>query len=92
MTIERAKPNLRTTYRVKPLLAAIGLPRNARWPAAAERIRTLMVAARRSNDDDTASELSAVKSFLRRNLLNECACGSVINAGSVRCLPCERRK
>jgi hypothetical protein len=84
-----ANRSLRTCYKVKPTLAALGLKYPCRWPEARARIKTLMIQARRSENAELAIELSQVKQFLRNNLPTVCSCGSLISPGSIKCKICE---
>lgn len=70
------------------VLAALGLPRDARWGDAAPLVKAHIVAARRRKDLEAAVTWSQIKAFLKRNLYTLCACGSTISPGRRRCLPC----
>lgn len=88
----KAKPHLRRTLRVSPVLKALGLPRACRWNEASARLKLFLVEARRVQDIELASRLSEVKAFLKRNLSRECSCGAVIAAGNLNCRTCRDYK
>jgi hypothetical protein len=91
-SLVKAAPRFQKTLRVKPALAALGLSPGTRWNAAAARIKFYMVTARRNEDMEAASILSEIKSFLKRNLLNECSCGVAIAPGNINCRMCASSK
>lgn len=84
----KSKRTLRRAPKVKPLLAALGLPVPCRWPMAAARIKALIVEARNDGDDQLAAQLSEIKSLFKAKLLNECACGQAITSGANKCKMC----
>jgi hypothetical protein len=87
-------PRVRKVYSTRKVLKVLGVPSNARWPDVAPLIKSRIVSARIAQDDQTASEWSNIKAFLRRNLRSVCAtpgCGAVIKPGTrggLRCAPC----
>lgn len=81
----RGKDNLSKSA----ILQTLGLPKRCLWPLAAARIRSLMVEARRREDDGEAAWLSMAKAILRPLLLKPCLdCGAVIKPTALRCARC----
>jgi hypothetical protein len=87
-TIIKSSRNI-CTFRVGKVLAALGLPRQTRWPVASRRIKALLIQSRNAEDLETCQLLSEAKAFLRRNLPSECQdCGAVIAAQNIKCRRC----
>jgi hypothetical protein len=74
---------------VKRMVTALGMTWPCRWPQAHERLKGLIIEARRQDDDQLAAQLSEIKALFKAKLLNECdTCGAAISSSANKCKMC----